>query len=99
MTVTCKASRCLKGLAETQLTQDNADQYLNEVEDKEEVREVTVVLCGTPLYRFVAPLSFTEWSLLQSESGSHKQENVSVHIPYPLFTYIGSPVVLVGRFI
>ena len=88
-----------KRLAETQLTQDNADQYLNEEEDKEEVQEVTVVLFGTLLYRFVAPLSFTEWSLLQSEPGSHKQKNVSVRISYLLSTYIGSPVELVGRFI
>ena len=29
-----------KRLAETQLTQDNADQYLDEEEDKEEVREI-----------------------------------------------------------
>ena len=32
-------------LAETQLTQDNADQYLKKEGDKDEVRELAAVLC------------------------------------------------------
>ena len=73
-----------KRLAETQLTQDNADQYLDEEEDKEEVREVTAVLFGTLVYLFPVPPSLTEWPVLQSGPGGHEQENVSVRISCPL---------------
>ena len=47
-----------KRLAETQLTQDNADQYLEEEGDQEEVREVTSVLFETLFYCFLAHLFF-----------------------------------------
>ena len=74
-----------KRLAETQLTQDNADQYLDEEEDKEEVREVAAVLFGTLFFNlFPATPSLTEWSVLQSGPGGHEQENVSVRISCPL---------------
>ena len=49
------------------LTQDNTDQYLEE--DLEgQVRHKIDHCCEILFYRFVAPLSFTEWPLLQRYS-------------------------------
>ena len=57
-----------KRLAETQLTQDNADQYLEEERDEDEVREVTAVFVGSYMFHLVLPpLYLTEWALHESK--------------------------------
>ena len=57
-----------KRLAETQLTQDNADQYLEEEGDEDEVREFTAVLVGSCMFlRVFPPLYLTEWALHESK--------------------------------
>ena len=89
-----------KRLAETQLTQDNADQYLEEEGDQEEVREVTSVCLRHCFIAFLLLCPSTERPFLQSEPGVHKQENVrerlhSLSIVH--FNIRSIPSVLVGR--
>ena len=57
-----------KRLAETQLTQDNADRYLEEEGDEDEVREFTAVFVGSYMFlRVLPPLYLTKWALHESK--------------------------------
>ena len=65
-------SKMPKRVAKTQFTQDNADQYLEEEGDKDEVREFTAVFVGSYMYHRVLPsLYLTEWALHESKSRRH----------------------------
>ena len=60
-----------KRLAETQLTQDNADQYLDEKGDEDEVREFATVFVGYVLHRVLSSVYLTDWTLHESKSRGH----------------------------